>query len=60
LTDADKKKVRQKLLLDFFIRYGAGADHWKGFTARQGWNWIAWGLIVVGVAGWVAFLSWNP
>ena len=60
MTEADKKKVKQKLVLDFFVRYGAGADYWKGWTAHKAWNWIAWGLIALGVVGWIAFLSWTP
>jgi hypothetical protein len=60
LLDTDGKKVKQKLLIHFFVRYGAGADYLKALTARKAWNWIAWALIILGVVGWIMFLSWNP
>jgi hypothetical protein len=60
LNESADKKLRRKVWLDFFVRFGAGADYWKGLTAHEAWNGIAWGLIILGIAAWIAFLTWNP
>lgn len=43
---------------DFFVRYGAGADHLRPITQSKWWNAFSWTMIVVGLIGWAIFIFW--
>jgi hypothetical protein len=60
VTADDKKKVRQRIIHDIFIRYGGGAQHVQRITTLKCWNWLAWVLIGIGTVCWIVFLLWNP
>jgi hypothetical protein len=48
----------REIFLDVFVRYGAGAGHWREISKARWFNGACWVLIVVGVIGWALFLFW--
>jgi hypothetical protein len=47
-------------LQTIFVRYGAGFGLFAPLTKLKWWNAFAWASIVLGVAGWIAFLYFFP
>jgi hypothetical protein len=51
-------KSAREIFVDVFVRYGAGADHWREISKARWFNGACWVLIVLGVIGWAVFLFW--